>query len=313
MRPLSLACALVLAIASSFGCGAKSGFAHMTSDPLEPAAQTLEDGAVPDPRGPDGMSPKEPPRKTPPRMDPPIGPRDGGEPQPQGTGGAPPITGRPDARVTPSEASVPPTGPVAIGILNGGGFRTETCRDRFVNSLGGDAIVETMSAAADYATFRAHDLIVACSNWAEHERPDVLGRPDLYTRYVQEGGGLLMFQPNPYPLEVLRIDLLPEWFVVANFYTDETTSLVDPYHPVTQGLTSNDMPYPADRITLFSEAWTVLSRGDQSGEASLIVADIGRGRAAVNGAHHELGVGKGSNNNSNALIRRLSLWLTHRL
>jgi hypothetical protein len=308
MRFLSVACALALVLGPSFGCGAKSGFSSMTSDPLEPATYFPEDsGKVPNPNEPDATA-VQPPRKPPPRMEP-VEPFDSGYMPPQGSGGAP---------TTGWDAAVPPpvleTGPIAIGIVSGGGLRTDSCRDRFVKSLGAEArAVETIDSAADYSLFRTYDLVVTCSNWAEHERPEVLGRPDLYTRYVQEGGGLLMFQPNPYPLEILRIDLLPEWFVVANFYSDDTTSLVDPNHPITQGLTSDDMPYPADRITSQSEAWTVLSRGDQSGNASLIVVDIGRGRAALDSAHHELGVGKGSTNNSNALIHRLSLWLTRRL
>jgi hypothetical protein len=310
MRFLSVALALVLALGPCVGCGAKADVSHMTSSPLEPAARTPEDAAV-NPNGPDGTPPKEPPRKPPPREDPPLGPFDAGRPPLQGTGGA--NAAWPDAAVPSADASVPPSGPIAIGVLGGGSLRTDSCKARFVDSLGGDARAETIDSTSDYSVLRTYDLLVACSNWAEFERPDVLGRPDVYTRYVQEGGGLLMFQPNPYPLESLRIQLLPEWFVVANFYTDETTSLVDPNHPITRGLTNEDMPYPADRITQFSEAWTVLSRGDQSGDASLIVVDIGRGRAAVDSAHHELGVGKGMYNNSNALIRNLSLWLTHRL
>jgi hypothetical protein len=317
MRALSAVCALVLTFGSSSGCGAKSDVAHMTSDPLGLGSAGTEDsGALPNRNGPDATPPKKPPRKPPSLHDaghfPPLG--TGGAPPTTGAGGAPPTTGHPDAEVPPpSDAGIIPTLPIAIGVIKSGEFRTETCVARFVDSLGADARVETIDAASDYATFRAHDLIVACSNWAELSRQDVLGRPELYTQYVREGGGLLMFQPNPYPLESMRIDLLPEWFVVANFYTDDTVSLIEPNHPVTQGLTNADMPYPADRITAFSDAWTELSRGDQSGDASLIVVDIGRGRAAVDGAHHEFGVGKGASNNSNALIRRLSLWLTHRL
>jgi hypothetical protein len=267
MSRVSVACALVLALDSSVGCGAKSDVAHLTSDPLEPAATTPGDsGVLPSPSG--------------------------------GQDADPPLQ----------------TSPIAVGLVTGGQLRIDTCEDRFVNSLGGDArVIEPIDSSADYTRFRAYDLVVACSNWAEHESPEILGRPEIYTRFVREGGGILMFQPNPYPLEILRIDLLPEWFIVANFYFDETTSLVDPNHPITRGLTNEDMPYPADRISNFSETWTVLSRGDQSGSASLIVVDIGRGRAAVDSAHHELGTGKGANNNSNALIRRLSLWLTHRL
>jgi hypothetical protein len=236
------------------------------------------------------------------------------EPASMAEDAAPSNPSGPDVRMPPFDAGVPtPTGPIDIGMVRGGALRIESCSARFVDALGAAARVEPIAADADYATFRAYDLVVGCSNWAEHERPDILGRAELYTRYVQEGGGLLLFQPNPYPLESLRVDLLPEWFVIANFYTDQSTSMVDPFHPITVGLTDADMPYPADRITRFSSAWTVLSRGAQSGDASLIVAGIGRGRVAMNSAHHELGVGMGANNNSTELIRRLSLWLTHRL
>jgi hypothetical protein len=202
--------------------------------------------------------------------------------------------------------------PITIGIVRSGETDVTACSQRFVDAFGDDAHVEPVDSNADYPVFHAHDLVVACSNWAELGRQDILGRSDLYTRYVRDGGGLFLFQPNPYPLDSERIDLLPEWFVVATFYSDHTVSIVDPNHPVTRGLSASDMPYPADRITDFSNGWTELAKGDQSGDGSLIVADIGLGRAALDASHH-LRIAGGGMNDSDALVRRLGLWLTHRL
>jgi hypothetical protein len=306
-------------LGSAPGCGAKSALWTAEGRSIDTSSNEIEGGtarsAAPTTNTLDAASPlPEPhePQPKPPAMRPPkkSGDRDAGRVLDAGSG--PSF----DAGANDAEPPPPPdapTGPIDIGIVRIGESDVAACSSRFVDALGDQARVGPIDAAADYATFHAEDLIVACSNWAEFSRPDVLGRSDIYTRFVQEGGGLLMFQPNPYPLDSLRVDLLPEWFVVATYYTDQTVSIVDPNHPVTIGLTNSDMPYPADRITDFSSGWTVLSRGDQSGDASLIVADIGRGRAAIDGAHHVKGIVVGGDNNSDALIRRLSLWLTHRL
>lgn len=200
------------------------------------------------------------------------------------------------------------SGPVDVAIVQASETNVASCVDRFTGAFGAEAHVATIEPGADSKTFRSHDLVVVCSNWAENGSSDVLGRSGLYTEYVRDGGGLLLFQPNPFPLQSERIDLLPEWFVVATFYNDTTVSIVAPDHPVTRGLTATDMPYPADRITEFSPGWTELARGDQSGDGSLIVADIGRGRAALDASHHLRTAG-----DTDALIRRLGLWLTHRL
>lgn len=316
-------CALLAAFGPCIGCGAKSALSETSFDPIGPQAVS-EAGALPNPNAPDGMGPtplRPPPVGPPPPKPPPPRPA----PKPRdaatwetGAGGARSDGGARDAEVPPSDASVPPEpppGPIAIGVVKTSEDSAITCLQRFVDVLGTDAsVVESIDPAADYGTFHSHDLIVACSNWAENGSTLILGRSELYTRYVQEGGGLLMFQPNPYPLPSLRIPLLPEWFEVANFYDEQDiVTIVDPTHPVTQGLADGDMPFPADRITGFSSAWTELSRGSVSGDASLIVVDIGRGRAAVDGAHHVQGIVKADNNNSDALVRRLSLWLTHRL
>ena len=47
------------------------------------------------------------------------------------------------------------------------------------------------------------------------------------------------------------------------------------------GLGANELPYPADRITKASQEWRVLTRGVQSKAGSLAIAEIGRGRVAV--------------------------------
>jgi len=81
-------------------------------------------------------------------------------------------------------------------------------------------------------------------------------------------------------------------------------------HPVTCGLTGSDVPYAADRITAFSPEWVALARGDQSGDASLLVAEVGAGRAAVDASHNSK---LALRPESDRFLERLGRWLMRSL
>jgi hypothetical protein len=110
-----------------------------------------------------------------------------------------------------------------------------------------------------------------------------------------------MYQPN----KTTRVDLLPAWYTLEYRYTDSSMSIVAD-HPVTCGLDNSEVPYPADRIIDFSPAWTALVRGDQSGAASLLVAEIGAGRAAVDAGNDSK---QALIPESDRFLERLGRWL----
>ena len=82
-------------------------------------------------------------------------------------------------------------------------------------------------------------------------------------------------------------------------------------HPITKGLAEKELPYPHDRITEHDDRWKVLAKGDVSGNAALVVARFGDGRAAVNTANP----GRKTNRpgfHSDRFLGRLLLWLGSR-
>lgn len=119
--------------------------------------------------------------------------------------------------------------------------------------------------------------------------------------YIQRGGGLVVFQPNPlevYPpglkcpqaLAERGIDsqyckpgLLP---LPATFYAgyerwESVRNVAGAGHPITNGLTDEQMPYPADQLFSLDRRYTVLARGAGSGSPSLAAASWGRGRIVL--------------------------------
>jgi hypothetical protein len=175
------------------------------------------------------------------------------------------------------------------------------CVDRITDVFGAYASVERIPLSAIDDRLPRYDLVVLCSDWAEYDSAAITPHAPAFSRYVTGGGGFLMYQPN----KTMRVDLLPAWYTVDFNYTDTTDSIVAD-HPVTCGLGSTDVPYAADRITDFAPEWTALVRGDQSGDASLLVADIGAGRAAVDAGHNSK---QALRPESDRFLERLGRWL----
>jgi hypothetical protein len=119
--------------------------------------------------------------------------------------------------------------------------------------------------------------------------------------YVQRGGGLVVFQPNPltvYPpgakcpqaladrginSEYCTARLLP---LPATFYNryeqfEGVRNVAGAAHPITNGLTDEQMPYPADQLFSLDRRYMVLARGAASGSPSLAVGTWGRGRIVL--------------------------------
>ncbi len=201
------------------------------------------------------------------------------------------------------------TGPIKIAVVQAGDSHA-TCVQRLERALG--VKVDTIPVDSKIEILRKYDVVVFGSSWAQCNWKEISERRQDYAEFVRRGGGVLMFQPNPhqFPNDELEIDLLPATYRVNNWYNDSGVKR-EGAHPITEKLADRDMPYPADRIIEHSREWKVLARGTDSGGASLIVARIGRGRAAVDADHHLRDV-PSSQWHSNELLRRLVTWLAGR-
>jgi hypothetical protein len=194
-----------------------------------------------------------------------------------------------------------PTG--ALSMLPDGGLleAIQDCVNRMTSVFGAYSDVERIPLASIDARIPQYDLVVLCSDWAEYDSASILPHATAFTSYVTGGGGLLMYQPN----KTMRVDLLPAWYAVQFVYNDTSVSIVAE-HPVTCGIDVTEVPYPADRITDFSPEWVELVRGDQSGDASLLVTELGAGRAAVDANHDSK---MALRPESDRFLERLGRWL----
>jgi len=195
---------------------------------------------------------------------------------------------------------------------------TQSFVSRASEIFGHGITVQVLPASIDPATLIGiADVLVLPSGWAQHQWKTIWARASGYQKYVEAGGGLLIFQPNPhgFPGNAVTVDLAGAPFTVANSYHDHCVIPVAP-HPVLCGLHPSELPYPADRITDFGQNWKLLTRGAETGHGSLMVMKSGQGRAAVdsdnNTARHMVEQ-RQRVSHSDELLRRLVLWLARRL
>jgi len=119
--------------------------------------------------------------------------------------------------------------------------------------------------------------------------------------YIERGGGLVVFQPNPltvYPPGAKCPPALAERGITSNyckpkllplpatFYSgyeqwEGVRNVAGAAHPITNGLTDEQMPYPADQLFSLDRRYMVLARGAGSGSPSLAAGTWGRGRIVL--------------------------------
>jgi hypothetical protein len=175
-----------------------------------------------------------------------------------------------------------------IGIINTDG--ADTPFDRLQN-LGYNNI-NLIPAQSGLETFLQHDVIYLPVGWAQGYggAPDtILQYSEDYKTYVTMGGGLFLEQPNPYTLpgDSLVVTLLPVPVTFHYFYNqdDYPPVVVDPLHEITNGLSGDVLPFPADSIPSLDAMYHVLVQGRISGNPSLFVAEYGSGKILVHTAH----------------------------
>ena len=119
--------------------------------------------------------------------------------------------------------------------------------------------------------------------------------------FVKRGGGLVVFQPNPLvvypagakpPPALAKRGIKTEYCtpallgLPATFYNryercEGVRNVAGESHAITEGLSDEQMPYPADQIVSLDDRYAVLARGASSGSPSLAAAAWGDGRIVL--------------------------------
>lgn len=145
------------------------------------------------------------------------------------------------------------------------------------------------------------DVVVLPTQFGEHEQ--LAGRADLLKRYVKQGGGLLVCQPNIDG----KMPILPYPITFINTYTRGDKPMAQQSdHPLVKGLTPAQLTFPADRVKDADPRYEVLVIGSISKSPSLLVTEYGAGRIVIQTA--------AENDRSNtpfadALLVRMIEWL----
>ena len=104
------------------------------------------------------------------------------------------------------------------------------------------------------------------------------GKAGEVLTYVDNGGGLILAQPN----EVITPQCLPyTWEIVDEYYTAPcAATIVDPTHPLTTGLFVGAMPDCFDEVGAVGPEWTILALS-ADGDPSFACATYGYGKVIV--------------------------------
>ena len=226
---------------------------------------------------------------------------------PSGMSGTHTFTGYGLYQGTPSQAETTyfVTGP-SIGMIETSGYQDP--HDRLIG-LGYS--VSLLPVSADIDTFRQYDIVYLPVGWADGfsgNYSEIEAHAVDYRTYVSEGGGLFIDQPNPFsqPDDSVSPSLLPYPITFYNPYntSDWPPIIVNPDHYITSGLSGEDMPGPADQITVIDPAYEVLVRGQTTNSPSLAVVEYGQGRIVVQTDH------SGTSHFSDEVYRRMIEWVS---
>ena len=144
---------------------------------------------------------------------------------------------------------------------------------------------------SNLAALSAYDMVIlpvshASISW--YSNFDALA--DDYKQFVDNGGCLYLGQPNPINAPNL-ITWVP-YVLKLDFqftFTTCTRDILDTSACVTQGLTGDDVPWPAETPLEIGPEWTVVE--ESAGVAGLLVATYGAGHINVDMGHPSSQVG----------------------
>lgn len=133
------------------------------------------------------------------------------------------------------------------------------------------------------------------------------GKRSAFHRFVREGGGLVVCQPNPP--RVCTPGLLPYSITFQNSYdaAQPARENLAPKHYITQGMSGEAMPFPADPMIAVDPRYAILAKQTSTGWPSLAVCDFGAGRVVVQTANENRGA---TIPLDGEILRRMVTWAT---
>lgn len=140
----------------------------------------------------------------------------------------------------------------------------------------GATVSEAEPAALTQTMLDANDILwVALAN---ADDVNEAGKTSIIRNWISSGHGMIVEQPN----QVGPVYLLPYTFTISDiWYTGQCTrNVIDPTHPITNGIAPNDLPACYDTVGSIGSEWKVLVR-DGTNDPSLSVANYGNGRIIV--------------------------------
>ena len=160
---------------------------------------------------------------------------------------------------------------IAVGVLPFGAYKDTITR---LERIGCEAVLLEMDAGLE--RLRTVDVVFLpthCGDPGPHR-----GKAADYHKFIREGGGLIVSQPNIDG----TLNLLPYPITFINSYIkDEARTAEQPDHPIIAGMAAEALPFPADRVKDVDERYRVLVTGVRSKSPSLLVAEFGSGRIVV--------------------------------
>ena len=150
-------------------------------------------------------------------------------------------------------------------------------KDR-LNSLGFEA--EWIGASSDYNVFTEYDVVYLPIGWS-FQNELIESRSSQYQRFVKEGGGLVIEQPNSK--SNLAPELLPYKIVFSpmRYDANEWPPNVLVKHEIVDNLRASELPGPGNKITPKDDRWLVLTTSARSHTPTLAVTEYGKGRIVI--------------------------------
>ena len=179
--------------------------------------------------------------------------------------------------VTETYTPVPPAHPIRIGVIQIPDYLFQDVRER-LQSLGFDA--EWIGISADYSVFSEYDVIYLPVGWS-FQNVLIEGRSTQYQRFVENGGGLIVEQPNYNG--ALTPELLPYKITFRKLQYDpnEAPPRILNQHEIANNVPVGQLPGPGNQITIGDDAWTIVTTSAKSNYPTLVIANYGNGRIAV--------------------------------
>jgi len=172
-----------------------------------------------------------------------------------------------------------PSRPIRIGVIHipKNEFDDVLIRLQFLGY-----VAEWIGVNSDYAVLSQYDIIYLPIGWA-FQKAVIEEHALQYRRFVEEGGGLIVEQPNF--ASILTPNLLPYklTFKLNLYDPNETPPRVINEHEIVKDVPLSELPGPGNVISASDENWIIITASAQSNIPTLLVADYGKGKIAVFG------------------------------